>query len=120
LKQVQTRRRGFKEITYSIVKGASQGARKTRVMYASSLNLGQLNTYLEELMSQGLIQFEPQTRLYFATAKGRQYLKAYEKYAETMDQMYQSESMLEEICEKKKLSQSGHLEALLRNPLSSP
>lgn len=87
-------------------------------MYASNLNLGQLNIYLAELISQGLVQYEPETKLYHATAKGRGYVKAYERYAETMDQLSQTEGILEEMCEKRRVSQTGHLEAILRNPAS--
>jgi len=86
-------------------------------MYASSLNLGQLNCYLAELISQGLIHFEPETKLYHATAKGRQYMKAYERYAETMDQLSHTESILAEICEKKKAPQPRRLEAIVPNAI---
>ncbi len=111
---MQSRRRGFKEITYSISKAAFEGARKTRVMYASSLNVGQLNGYLAELISQGLINYEPQTKLYYTTAKGRQYLKAYERYAESVEQLNQTESILDEICGGKKTAQARPVEAVSR------
>lgn len=115
MKPANHKRRGFKEITYSISKAAFEGARKTRVMYASNLNLGQLNGYLAALVSQDLMSYEPETRLYQTTAKGRQYMKAYERYSETMDQLSQTEGILEQICEGKKISQPRPLEAALRN-----
>jgi predicted transcriptional regulator len=119
LKRTHYRRRNFDGITYSIVKGAFEGARKTRIMYASSLNLGQLNRYLAELMAQGLITYDPETKLYQTTVKGRQYLKTYERYAETIDQMSQAQTMLEEICERKRPARSTRLEAMVRNSISS-
>jgi predicted transcriptional regulator len=41
------RRRDSEEITYAILKAAVNGERKTRIMYQSSLNLKQLNQYIE-------------------------------------------------------------------------
>ncbi len=98
LKYLKSRRRGFNEIVFAMVKSAYNGERKTTVMYRSSLNLSQLNAYLSVLVDRGLLEYERESRRYRATERGRQYAKAFERYSETRDLLIEQEKMLEGIC----------------------
>jgi predicted transcriptional regulator len=101
LKYAKSKRRGFNEIVFAMVKSAYDGERKTTVMYRSSLNLSQLNAYLSVLVDRGLLEFEKESRRYKATERGRQYVKAYERYSETRDLLIEQEKMLEGLCSLK-------------------
>jgi predicted transcriptional regulator len=101
LKYVKSRRRGFNEIVFAMVKSAYEGERKTTIMYRSSLNLSQLNAYLTVLVERGLLEFDRESRRYRSTERGKQYLKAYERYSETRDLLIEQEKMLEDICSMK-------------------
>jgi predicted transcriptional regulator len=94
LRYEKPRRRAPKDIAYAIAKTAYAGQRKTRIMYAAGLNLTQLNEYLAALSSQGLIALETRERVYLTTEKGRQFVRAYEKYSETRDLLSEQERTL--------------------------
>jgi predicted transcriptional regulator len=91
------KRRGTSEIVNDILKHAGRGERKTRIMYGSALNLNQLNRYFDLLTEQGLLAFDPKARLFFATEKGRQYVKGFERYAETQDLLTAQQKSLESL-----------------------
>ena len=78
LRQGRTRR-SYYEIAALIVSAASP-EKKTRLMYASRLNLDVLNRYLKSLIENGLLTDDKATRTYKATPKGLQYLKAFQEY----------------------------------------
>lgn len=88
------RRRDSTEITYAILKAASAGQKKTRIMYQSSLNLKQLNQYLEELVLNELLGFQPNGRYYQTTERGRAYERMFENYRETRDLLSEQEKAL--------------------------
>ena len=88
------RRRDSGEITYAILKAAVNGQRKTRIMYQSSLNLKQLNQYIEELILNELLGYQPATRYYQTTERGRTYTRMFENYRETKDLLSEQEKAL--------------------------
>jgi len=88
------RRRDAGEITYAILKAAQGGQKKTRIMYQSSLNLKQLNQYLEELVLNELLGYQPAGRYYQTTERGRAYARMFENYKETRDLLSEQEKAL--------------------------
>jgi len=88
------RRRDSGEITYAILKAALGGQKKTRIMYQSSLNLKQLNLYIEELVLNELLGYQPNGRYYQTTERGRAYNRMYENYKETRDLLSEQEKAL--------------------------
>jgi len=73
------------------------GNRKTHIMYGTGLNLKQLNLYLGELMSHGVLEFRPPERKYFITNKGRAFVTAFDHYRETVNSLDKQESALAEF-----------------------
>ena len=73
---------------------AISGERKTHIMYASGLNLKQLNVYLEELMSNGALEYKPLEKRYFVTSKGRAFMSAFGRYRETVSTLSKAEAAL--------------------------
>ena len=53
---------------------ARDGAIKTRIMYKAFLSFPQLKEYLDILMKGGLLRYDKETRLFFATEKGKQFI----------------------------------------------
>ena len=72
-------RRSYYEIAALIVCAVSP-ERKTKLMYASHLNLDVLNKYLKSLIDSGLISDDKASRTFKATPKGLQYLKAFQDH----------------------------------------
>jgi predicted transcriptional regulator len=105
LLSVVQRRRDSQEIAADIIRVAGQGEKKTRLMYGSSLNLYQLNSYSRLLIEEGLLAYDPRQRLFFATERGSQFLKSFERYAETRDLLMEQSRALESILsfEKKRV-----------------
>lgn len=69
------------DIISSILESATNGAKKTRIMYKAALNFRQLQRYLPLLIKRGLITTAESNsgRVYKTTEKGLDFLK---KYAE--------------------------------------
>jgi len=88
------RRRDSGEISYAILKAALSGQRKTRIMYQSSLNLKQLNQYIEELVLNELLGYQPAGKCYQTTEKGRTFTRMFENYKETRDLLSEQEEAL--------------------------
>lgn len=97
MRDYQLRRRDATEIASDILKAAGRGERKTRVMYASALNSGQLKNYTEELITQGLLAYDSGQRLYLATDKGRQFVKFFDRFAETRDLLIEQSRALDSL-----------------------
>jgi predicted transcriptional regulator len=91
------RRRDSEEIVYAVLKAAVNGERKTRIMYQSSLNLKQLNQYIEELVLNELLGYQPTTRCYQTTERGRTFVRMFENYKETKDLLGEQEKALGRI-----------------------
>ena len=90
----ERRRRDSNQIKYEILMSALPGGRKTHIMYESGLNLKQLNSYLEELLMNGALEFRVQEKRYFTTEKGRAFARAFDHYRETIDQLGKQEVAL--------------------------
>ena|GEM_PF-396071 len=88
------RRRDSDEIAYAILKAAQGGQKKTRIMYQSSLNLKQLNQYIEELVLNELLGYQPEGRYYQTTERGRAFARMFENYKETRDLLSEQEKAL--------------------------
>ena len=60
---------------------ASQGAKKTQIMYKANLSYRLLTKYLEEVRKAYLVSFERKQRCYILTSKGKQFLEMYKEYS---------------------------------------
>ena len=89
------RRRDAVEIKYAILKAATGGQKKTRIMYQSSLNMKQLNLHLDELAHNELISYQSVGRYFTTTESGRAFAKMFENYLETRDLLSEQEKALE-------------------------
>jgi len=68
------------EIMASILTVASEGARKTRIMYQANLSFAQLQQYLEYLIQRDLIRKIEDADIYYETTeRGFQFLKSYQQ-----------------------------------------
>lgn len=92
-----SRRRNRREIFYDIIRAADGGARKTAIMYRSCLNPVRLNSHLELLVSEGFVERDAGSALIRATQKGRRYVKAFERYAQTKLSLSEQERALREF-----------------------
>jgi predicted transcriptional regulator len=81
-------RRSPELIVSEIIRAALPGVRKTRLMYASSLNVKQLNKYLEAMLEADLLSYDPSNNTYLATERAVAYLK-------TLADFYKTEEKLE-------------------------
>jgi predicted transcriptional regulator len=90
----ERRRRDANEIMYEVLTAALPGGKKTRIMYESRLNLGQLNLYLRELISHGALEFDPLERRYLTTDRGRSFVRAFNQYKETIGTLSKEELAL--------------------------
>ena len=71
-------RRRF-DILADIVRVASSGARKTRIMYIANLSFLLLNKYLEDALHVGFLRFDDGE--YLATKKGEAFLNRYNEFS---------------------------------------
>jgi len=60
---------------------ASNGAKKTQIMYQANLSYRLLTKYLEEVRKAYLLSFERKQRRYIVTSKGQQFLEVYKEYS---------------------------------------
>jgi predicted transcriptional regulator len=87
---------------------ASNGAKKTQIMYGANLSYSLLKKYLEEMRKAYLLSFERKKRHYVLTSKGKQFLEVYKEYskrnksvAKRLDDMDYRKKMLETLCSRK-------------------
>jgi predicted transcriptional regulator len=73
--------RGKLDIIADILRVVSQNAKKTQIMYQANLSYKVLKRYLRNVTAYSLISFEMEEQCYVLTPKGREFLKAYEKYS---------------------------------------
>jgi predicted transcriptional regulator len=69
------------DIIANILESATNGAKKTRIMYRAALNFRQLQRYLPLLIKRGLINYAETNKggVYKTTEKGRDFLQKYEE-----------------------------------------
>jgi len=75
--------RGRLDIIADVLHVASRNAKKTQIMYQANLSYKVLQRYLAEITGASLINYEDEKRCYVLTAKGREFLGAYQKYSKT-------------------------------------
>ena len=100
--------RGRLDIIADILRVASRNAKKTQIMYQANLSYKVLQRYLAEIIEASLISFEDEKRCYMLTAKGRDFLEAYEEYSEInrhvekrLNDVRTSKRVLERLCSNK-------------------
>ena len=100
--------RGRLDIIADILRVVSGDARKTQIMYQANLSYRVLQKYLAEITGASLINFEDKRRCYILTAKGREFLDAYQEYSKTsrqvekrVDDVRAKKGVLEKLCSSK-------------------
>jgi predicted transcriptional regulator len=92
--------RGRLDIIADILHVASRNAKKTQIMYQANLSYKVLQRYLAEITGASLINYEDEKRCYMLTAKGREFLDAYQEYSKTNRHV---EKRLNDVLTKKKV-----------------
>jgi len=114
------RRRDATEIKYEVLMASISGERKTHIMYASGLNLKQLNLYLGELVTHGALEYKPLEKRYFVTNKGRAFMGAFGRYRETVNTLSKAEAELAQFfsptANEKVVAHSDKLASPVRAP----
>ncbi len=67
------------EIMATILEKAAQGAKKTQMMYGANLSFYQIETYIKYMVKMDFLSFSKESRLYWTTGKGKEFLKSYGK-----------------------------------------
>ena len=93
------------DIIADILHVASQNAKKTQIMYQANLSYKVLTKYLKEVSKASLINFEDEKQCYMLTAKGREFLEAYQEYyrgnrkiEKRLNEINGKKKILEELC----------------------
>jgi predicted transcriptional regulator len=69
------------DIIADILRVASRAAKKTQIMFQANLSYRVLQRYLAEIVEASLVSFEDEERCYVLTAKGQEFLDAYQEYS---------------------------------------
>jgi predicted transcriptional regulator len=87
------------EILAEILVAVKTGARKTRIMYQANLSFRLLKKYLDYALEAELIAKPSENNsVYFATARGHEFLEKYDKYSLRNRQL---EDMLKTLAKEK-------------------
>ena len=96
------------DIIADILRVASGNVKKTQIMYQANLSYKVLQRYLAEIVGASLISFENRKKCYMLTAKGREFLDAYQEYSEInrhvekrLNDVRTSKRVLERLCSNK-------------------
>lgn len=97
--------RGRLDIIADILHVVSGIAKKTQIMYQANLSYKVLQKYLAEVTGASLINFEEERQCYLLTAKGREFLNAYQEYSKTnkhvekrLNDVRAKKDVLEKLC----------------------
>lgn len=93
----KNRRRSREEVLGEIIRAASKGTIKTRIMYKAALNSRQLKRYLQMLMKQGLITYNEGSKLYVATDMGNLYLQRLDEFLKAKSQLFDQSKALRDL-----------------------
>jgi len=93
-------RRSYYEIAALIISAASS-EKKTKLMYASHLNLDVLNKYLKSLIDSGLLSGDKASRTFKSTAKGLQYMKTFQDYLAARQLFREKEKAMRSLLAKR-------------------
>ena len=87
---------------------ASNGAKKTQIMYQANLSHRLLKKYLEVIGKAYLLSFKRKQRHYVLTPKGKQFLEVYKEYSKRtkfvekrLNDVDGKKRMLENLCSRK-------------------
>jgi predicted transcriptional regulator len=87
---------------------ASNGAKKTQIMYQANLSHRLLTKYLEEIGKAYLLSFKRKQRNYVLTPKGKQFLEVYKEYSKRtkfvekrLNDVDGKKRMLENLCSRR-------------------
>ena len=70
------------EVSAAILRAAFSPTVATRLMFLSFTYSRQFRTYAQALVEKGLLSYDPTTRVYLITDKGREFLELYESMSE--------------------------------------
>lgn len=87
---------------------ATNGAKKTQIMYGANLSYDLLKKYLEEVRRAYLLSFERKKGNYVLTSKGKQFLELYKEYskrnryvAKSLSDADGKKKLLENLCSRR-------------------
>jgi len=63
----------------TILERAVEGTKKTQMMYGANLSFHQLDGYIRYMIKMGVLSFERESKLYWTTSKGKEFLKSYKR-----------------------------------------
>ncbi|MCH4816291.1 MAG: winged helix-turn-helix domain-containing protein [Saccharolobus sp.] len=92
---IDHRRRTKTEIIYSILRGCSEGSKKTRLMYLAKLNYSVFMKYIYDMEKMNLIEFNDGKCV--LTDKGKRVLELLDKYMEIYSRFNEVKQKLEEL-----------------------
>jgi|OSPMetMinimDraft_2_1075162.scaffolds.fasta_scaffold01218_2 predicted transcriptional regulator len=92
---IENRRRTKTEIIYSILRGCSEGSKKTRLMYLAKLNYSVFMKYIYNMKEMNLIEFNEGKCV--LTDKGKRVLELLDKYMEMYSKLNEVRMKLEEL-----------------------
>ncbi len=102
--------RGKLDIIADILNVAMKNARKTQIMYQANLSHKVMQKYLAEIARAQLISYEDEKQHYSLTDKGREFLKAYERYSKNskyvkkwLNDMETKRQVLDRLCTNSQL-----------------
>ena len=72
-------RRSPRDIMADLLKIAKGGSKKTRLVYQGNLNFKVITPYLKQLEEKGFLEYNEETRTYFTTEAGLQFVEAYNR-----------------------------------------
>lgn len=83
------RRRNATQIIGDILSVASDGMRKTGIVYGANLNAKRAEKYIRLLVGKGFMSIKegPTGSIYTTTEKGREWLSDYKKYIELEERL---------------------------------
>ena len=96
------------DIIADMLNAASNGAKKTQIMYQANLSHRLLKKYLEVIGKAYLLSFKRKQRNYVLTPKGKQFLEVYKEYSKRtkfvekrLNDVDGKKRMLENLCSRK-------------------
>ncbi|HYD92132.1 MAG TPA: winged helix-turn-helix domain-containing protein [Flavobacterium sp.] len=67
------------DIVAMILRTSLDGAKRTKIMYSTQLSYNKLMELLSVAIKKEMLEYDEKNRIYRTTAKGRAYLKNYDK-----------------------------------------
>jgi predicted transcriptional regulator len=67
------------DIVAIILRASLNGAKRTKIMYSTQVSYDKLMELLSLTIKKGMLEYDEKERLYRTTAKGKAYLRNYDK-----------------------------------------